>query len=38
MRMIEDGQNYAADERASHRLELEFGHEHVPGKHSKRDR
>ena len=38
MRMIEDGNNYAAHERASAALEMEFGHEHVPGKHSKRDR
>lgn len=38
MRMIEDGNNYKAHERASAALEMEFGHEHVPGKHSKRDR
>jgi hypothetical protein len=33
-----DSQNYQAHERASQMLELEFGHEHVPGKHAKRDR
>src|SRR5208282_3833024 len=33
-----DSQNYLAHERASQRLELEFGHEPVPGKHAKRDR
>ncbi len=33
-----DSQNYQAHERASQRLEQEFGHEHVPGKHAKRDR
>lgn len=33
-----DSQNYLAHERASQRLELEFGHEQVPGKHAKRDR
>lgn len=30
--------NYLAHERASLRMEQEFGHEHVPGKHAKRDR
>ena len=30
--------NYLAHERASKALELEFGHELVPGKHAKRDR
>jgi len=33
-----DSQNYLAHERASLALENEFGHEHVPGKHAKRDR
>jgi len=33
-----DSQNYLAHERASMALEQEFGHEHVPGKHAKRDR
>lgn len=33
-----DGQNYQAHERASQKLEMEFGHEPVPGKHAKRDR
>ena len=33
-----DSQNYLAHERASLALEDEFGHEHVPGKHAKRDR
>jgi hypothetical protein len=33
-----DSQNYLAHERASQALEEEFGHEHVPGKHAKRDR
>jgi hypothetical protein len=33
-----DSQNYLAHERASQALELEFGHEKVPGKHAKRDR
>jgi hypothetical protein len=33
-----DNQNYLAHERASKKLELEFGHEMVPGKHAKRDR
>jgi hypothetical protein len=38
MKVIPDNLNYVAHERASHRLELEFGHEFVPGKHAKRDR
>lgn len=38
MKMIHDGHNYQAHERASLALEQEFGHEHVPGKHAKRDR
>ncbi|MEK7754150.1 MAG: relaxase/mobilization nuclease domain-containing protein [Acidobacteriota bacterium] len=33
-----DSQNYQAHERASQKLEIEFGHEPVPGKHAKRDR
>lgn len=33
-----DSQNYQAHERASQKLEMEFGHEPVPGKHAKRDR
>ena len=33
-----DSNNYLAHERASGQLEQEFGHEHVPGRHSKRDR
>lgn len=33
-----DSMNYQAHERASLRMEQEFGHEHVPGKHAKRDR
>jgi hypothetical protein len=33
-----DNNNYYAHERASKRLELEFGHELVPGKFAKRDR
>ena len=38
MKLRGDGWNYDAHERASLRLEQEFGHEHVPGKHAKRDR
>ena len=38
MKMRSDSNNYLAHERASQRLELEFGHEPVPGKHAKRDR
>lgn len=38
MKVISDGYNYVAHERASHRMELEFGHELIPGKHAKRDR
>ena len=33
-----DNNNYLAHERASKKLELEFGHEPVPGKHAKRNR
>jgi hypothetical protein len=36
--MISDSNNYPAHERASLALEMEFGHEHVPGKHAKRDK
>ncbi len=38
MTLRSDSQNYQAHERASLRMEQEFGHEHVPGKHAKRDR
>jgi len=38
MTLCSDSQNYLAHERASQRLENEFGHEAVPGKHAKRDR
>ena len=38
MTLCSDSQNYLAHERASQRLENEFGHEQVPGKHAKRDR
>lgn len=38
MTLRDDGWNFASHERASLRLEQEFGHEHVPGKHAKRDR
>ena len=38
MTMRSDSMNFAAHERASQALELEFGHEAVPGKHAKRDR
>lgn len=38
MTLKSDGHNYQAHERASLRLEQEFGHELVPGKHAKRDR
>lgn len=38
MTLRSDSYNYVAHERASLRLEREFGHEHVPGKHAKRDR
>lgn len=37
MTLISDSKNYYAHEDASSRLEEEFGHERVPGKHSKRD-
>jgi len=38
MKVIPDSFNYVAHEKASKRMELEFGHEFVPGKHAKRDR
>ena len=38
MTLRTDSMNYLAHERASKALELEFGHELVPGKHDKRDR
>lgn len=38
MILRDDGWNFASHERASLRLEQEFGHELVPGKHAKRDR
>jgi hypothetical protein len=36
--MWDDSYNYVKHERASQRMELEFGHKPVPGKHVKRDR
>jgi patatin-like phospholipase/acyl hydrolase len=38
MTLRSDSMNYLAHERASQAMELEFGHEPVPGKHAKRDR
>jgi hypothetical protein len=38
MTLVSDSFNYVAHERASMALENEFGHEHVPGKHAKRNR
>jgi hypothetical protein len=38
MKLHSDSYNYVAHEAASKRMELEFGHEFVPGKHAKRDR
>jgi hypothetical protein len=38
MKVVSDSYNYVAHERASKRMELEFGHEFIPGKHAKRDR
>ncbi|MCP4305067.1 MAG: relaxase/mobilization nuclease domain-containing protein, partial [bacterium] len=38
MTLRSDSNTYMAHERASHRLEDEFGHEHVPGAHYKRDK
>ena len=37
MTLVSDSNNYRAHERASMALEEAFGHEHVPGKHVKRD-
>ena len=36
LKLRSDSMNYPAHERASLALELEFGHEHVPGKHAKK--
>ncbi len=38
MKLGSDSFNYQAHERASHRMEMEFGQDFVPGKHAKRDR
>src|SRR5580692_6311442 len=38
MKVISDSYNYIAHERASHRMEREFGQKFIPGKHAKRDR
>jgi hypothetical protein len=38
MKLVSDSYNYVAHEKASQRMELEFGQEFVPGKHAKRDR
>lgn len=38
MTMWDDGKNYPKHEKASMRMEEEFGHDFVPGKHAKRDR
>lgn len=38
MKLRPDSHNYRKHEEASLALEMEFGHEHVPGKHAKRDR
>jgi hypothetical protein len=38
MTMWDDGRNYLKHEKASLRMELEFGMEIIPGKHAKRDR
>jgi hypothetical protein len=38
MTMWDTSENYEKHEQASLRMELEFGHEIVPGKHAKRDR
>lgn len=37
MTLRSDSRNYDAHERASQRLEIEFGHEPTPGRHAKRD-
>src|SRR5690242_17105398 len=38
MKVISDSYNYVAHERASMRMEEEFGQDFIPGKHAKRDR
>ena len=38
MKLVSDSFNYLAHERASQRMEKEFGQDFVPGKHAKRDR
>jgi Relaxase/Mobilisation nuclease domain len=38
MKLVSDSYNFVAHERASKRMEEEFGHDFVPGKHAKRDR
>ena len=38
MKLVSDSYNFVAHEKASHRMEMEFGQEFVPGKHAKRDR
>lgn len=38
MKLWDDSFNYVKHERASKRMEEEFGQEHVPGKHAKRNR
>jgi len=38
MKLVSDAQNYMAHEKASLRMEKEFKHDIVPGKHAKRDR
>lgn len=38
MKLLSDSWNFKVNEKVSQALELEFGHEHVPGKHAKRDR
>lgn len=38
MKLVSDSYNFDAHEKASLRMEREFGHEIVPGKHAKRDR
>ena len=38
MTMWDDGRNYLKHEKASLRMEQEFGHDIIPGKHAKRDR
>jgi hypothetical protein len=38
LKMWDDSFNFVKHERASFRMEKEFGHDHIPGKHAKRDR